>query len=54
MASYIDQIFKGVRPGELPIWQPSTLRLVVNLGTARALSLSLPQSLRLRADEWIT
>ena len=53
VSSYIDRIFKGDRPGDLPIWQPSRLRLVINRGTAKALGITLPKTLLLRADEWI-
>ena len=53
VASYVDRIFKGAKPSDLPIWQPSKLHLVINLGTARALGLTIPQSMRLRADELV-
>jgi len=53
VASYIDRIFKGAKPMDMPIWQPSRLYLVINLRTAKALDLLIPQSLILRADELI-
>jgi putative ABC transport system substrate-binding protein len=53
VALYVDRIFKGAQPSDLPIWQPSKLHLVINLGTARALGLTIPQSMRLRADELV-
>ena len=50
-AVYVDRIFKGAKPGELPVEQPTRYYLLVNLKTAKGLGLTIPQSLLLRADE---
>jgi putative ABC transport system substrate-binding protein len=49
-ASYVDKIFKGAKPADLPVQQPVTFRLIVNLRTAKALGLTMPESLLIRTD----
>ena len=52
-ASYVDKLFRGARPGDLPVGQASRFELVVNLDTAKALGLTIPSSVLSRADEVI-
>jgi putative tryptophan/tyrosine transport system substrate-binding protein len=52
-ASYIDRILRGAKPGDLPVQFPVKYEMVVNLKTAKALGLIVPQSILLRADEVI-
>jgi len=52
-ATYVDRILKGAQPGDLPVQQATKFQFVINVKTAKALNLTIPQSVLLRADQII-